>query len=307
MEVVELSVILRERIIDEIFFALGLTRTGWARQLFGRFFHLPAGRFGRIMAKCDRQVIRSGLSGAARWVLPYFSVNVQILGKNQVVQEGPLLVAANHVGAYDALALLANIPRPDLSMVVSDTRILRSLTAANDHFIFVPRETSGRMAVLRECIQHLKSGGALLIFPRGEVEPDPGFMPGAEDSLVNWSNSIEIMLRKVPETLLQIAIVSGILLPKFINSPLTRLRCTLPARQKLGEFLQVIQQMIFPTTVAVNPRVSFSDPVLITDLGEVNIMAGIRRIACQVLIEHKVSMAKGYLSSEMQARNTSTT
>jgi hypothetical protein len=99
------------------------------------------------------------------------------------------------------------------------------------------------------------------------VELDPGFMPGAEDSQVNWSNSIEIMLRKVPETLLQIAIVSGILLPKFINSPLTRLRCTLPARQKLGEFLQVIQQMVFPKTMAVNPRVSFSDPVHITDLG----------------------------------------
>jgi hypothetical protein len=65
--------------------------------------------------------------------------------------------------------------------------------------------------------------------------------------------------------------------------------------------------MVFPKTVAVNPRVSFSDPVLITDLGEVNIMAGIRRIACQVLIEYKVSMAQGYLSSEMQARNTSTT
>jgi hypothetical protein len=230
MEVVEHSVILRERIIDEIFFALGLTRTGWARQLFGRFFRLPAGRFGRIMAKCDRQVIRSGLSGAARWVLPYFSVNVQILGKNSVVQEGPLLVAANHVGGVRRAGLARQYPTPRPLPGVLGYQNTTLPDGRNDHFIFVPRETGGRMAVLRECIQHLKSGGALLIFPRGEVEPDPGFMPGAEDTLVNWSNSIEIMLRKVPETLLQIAIVSGILLPKFINSPLTRLRCTLPAR-----------------------------------------------------------------------------
>ncbi len=43
--------ILKQRITDEIFFALGLGRTGFMRRVLGGLFSQPADRFARIAAK----------------------------------------------------------------------------------------------------------------------------------------------------------------------------------------------------------------------------------------------------------------
>ncbi|MDP2990991.1 MAG: 1-acyl-sn-glycerol-3-phosphate acyltransferase, partial [Kiritimatiellota bacterium] len=234
--------------------ALAGSRTGLLRWLLGPLFYLPAHHFAHIFARLDNEVPYSGLSGGARLVLPDFSLHVNSRGAEFIPASGPLLVVSNHPGAYDSLAITASIPRKDVKIVVSDVKFVHSLRAASQYFIYVPPETAGRMAVLRSAIQHLKNGGALLIFAHGEVEPDPAVSPGASQSIQDWSPSVEIMLRKVPDAWLQIVIASHMLLPQFFNSPIARLRRQPHTRQKLAEVTQVIQQMLFPKSIESNVR-----------------------------------------------------
>ena len=80
-----------------------------------------------------------------------------------------------------------------------------------EHGIPVPYDIPSRLQTVRSTIHHLNNDGAVLLFPSGNVEPDPAVSPGAEQSLSGWSPSIELFLRRVPETISVVAIASGIL------------------------------------------------------------------------------------------------
>ena len=56
------------------------------------------------------------------------------------------------------------------------------------------------MLAMREALRHLESGGAVLLFARGTIDPDPAFMAGGESELNGWSRSLEIFLGSVPES-----------------------------------------------------------------------------------------------------------
>jgi len=236
----------------------------------------------------EDEVPQSGLNGGARRILPDFNLSYTARGQEQIPAEGALLIACNHPGAYDSVVVTACIPRRDLKLVVSDTGFAHALTASSRYFIFIPVDIPGRMAALRACVQHLQSGGALLIFARGDVEPDPAIMAGAEAALQDWSPSIEIMLRKAPQTRLQVAIASGVILRRFIENPITKLRSKPPQRQKLAEFLQVIQQMLFPCSVAAHVQLSFDSPVRADSLPNDTMMPAITQRARQLLEAHRV-------------------
>jgi len=278
--------IFRENITGEIFFALGASRTGWARRTFGWLFRKPTGHFGRIIAKMEAAIALEGLPGGARAVLSDFALTSTADGQQHFTREGPALVVSNHVGAYDSLAIAAHIPRRDLTFMVSDVPFLRSLPEARQHYIFVPTDTPGRMAALRAGIEHLTRGGALLVYAHGEVEPDPALLPGAHQAIADWSPSIEILLRKAPQTRLQLVIASGMLLPRYLNHPLTRLRKQPFHRQKLAETLQILSQMVNPGREPVTMRVSFARPLTIADLPEGRLMPGIIAAARQLLAAH---------------------
>lgn len=278
--------IYRERITDEIFFALGAPRDGLARRAFGWVFAKPAGHFGRIVAKMEAAIAREGLPGGARAVLPDFALTSTATGAEAFPTDGPVLVVSNHVGAYDSLAIAAHIPRRDLTLMVSDVPFLRSLTEASAHYIFVPTDAGGRMAALRAGIEHLKRGGALLVYAHGEVEPDPALLPGAEEAIAEWSPSVEILMRKAPGTRLQLVIASGMLLPRFLNHPLTRLRKKPFHRQKLAETLQILSQMLHPGRHPVRMRVSFARPLSLADLPEGRLMPAVIAEARALLQRH---------------------
>lgn len=259
--------LLGDRITDEIFFVLGLPRSGFLRRSFGALFHLPANRFGRVAANFENETTRAGLGAGARQVMDDFSLTVATTGVENIPSEGPVLIISNHPGAYDSVIITACIPRKDLTLVVSDIPFARALASARAHFIFVSTDTTERMNALRQMVKHLKNGGALLLFASGEVEPDPAFMPGAAETMATWSRSIEVLLRKVPEARLVVEIASGVLLPKFVYNPITKLRKMPYHQQKLGEMLQIFQQLLFPKSVGeINVHVSFSKPILPDEL-----------------------------------------
>ena len=289
----EQAAVYREKIIDEICYALGVPRNGVMRRLLGPLFRHAANGFGRIAARVDNEVRFSGLSGGARRILPDFSLNPAVRGAENIPMDGPLLVASNHPGALDSLGILSCIPRKDLKVVLSDVPFTRAFSIARRYFIYVPQSVSGRITALRASIDHLKGGGALLIFAHGDVEPDPELSPGAGEAIQDWSRSIEIMLREVPDAWLQVAITSGVLMSKFVHSPIVKIRKTAPRRQKLAEVLQISQQMVFPQSVRTRVHISFAKPVKGMDLAGDDLMPAVIRIARRLLEDHLASLKTG--------------
>jgi hypothetical protein len=146
------------------------------------------------------------------------------------------------------------------------------------------------MTTVRSIIRQLECGGSLLIFPSGTIDPDPDIMPGAYEALEEWSPSLDVILRKVPQTQIIVTIVSGVLNPSFLRNPLARLHKGLRERQKVAEFLQVAQQLFFPKSLSLLPRVSFSPPVSVFQLqrleGSTSVLRSVVEKAQQLLAEH---------------------
>lgn len=258
---------LRRTIAQEIWKALGLSPDTRLRHLLDPLVWAPTRRFAQVAANFDRTVAESGFLEAVRSVMPRFLAGVEVSGQAQLPASGPLLVAANHPGGADALAVAANLPRSDLKIVVSALPFVRELPNSARHFIYTTLDPHQRMEVVRASIRHLRQGGALLIFPRGVLEPDPEVLTGASDSLGDWSPSLGIIARAVPQLEIVTAIVSGVLSRASLHNPLTRLRKEPRERQKLAEIVQVIQQLLFPRRAVVNARLSFGPPVAASEFG----------------------------------------
>ena len=84
-------------------------------------------------------------------------------------------------------------------------------------------------------------------------------MPGAETEIMAWSRSLEIFLRRAPQTEVLISIVSGVLAKKWVRHPLTRLRRERRDRQRLAEMLQVVIQLFKEQALEIKPYVTFGE------------------------------------------------
>jgi hypothetical protein len=282
----------RERTIDEIVRALGLSPSGTARRLIGPLFRPAAARFARLLARADGEAASSGLPGAARSALSDLALEPVVRGADRVPADGPLVIASNHPGAYDSLAIMAAVPRTDLKVMISDAGLTRAFPAASGFFIFTPFTAGGGARALREAIRHLESGGSLLIFPHVEVEPDPEVRPGAREALAGWSPSLAVLLRRVPGVRLELAMASGILLPRFLRSPLVRIRRREHQRQKLAEVLQLVWQILFPKRVRPVIHLSFAAPLAAGDLPAGRAMPILIEAAGRLLDEHMAAVRK---------------
>jgi hypothetical protein len=258
---------LRQTLTTEILGAAGLPHAGALRAVFSPLVWPPAHLFARLAAEFDRHVAQSGLIEAVRVTLPRFVEGVRAQGTENIPVSGPLVIASNHPGAYDGLVVASCLPRDDLKVVVTDRPFFRYLYAASSHLIYTPRDTSGRMGVVREAVRHLRAGGALLIFAHGQVEPDPAVVPGAEQTLAAWSPSVPLFLRQVPGVNLVVSIVSGVLAPSALRHPLTRLQEGWQARQLLAEIVQVSQQLVFKRRFGLEPAVRFAIPLTSAEFG----------------------------------------
>jgi len=169
----ELMPILQQTITLEVAKALGFSRTGRAPKLIAPLVAAATGRFARLAARFDEDVVSAGLCEAARRFLPAFIAGCRQTGAEGVPVAGPLLIASNHPGASDALAIAVSLGRDDLHIALSDSAFVRALPHAGQHFIRVPLDTEGRAQVIREIIETLRAGKSVLIFPTGHVTPDP--------------------------------------------------------------------------------------------------------------------------------------
>lgn len=256
-------------ILKEAFWVMGIDRRPWLGWLLEPIFRPPIGRFSRLAANFENTVARKGLHDATYDFMSQFIAEIDIIGAENLPVEGPLLIAANHPAAYDFFLIAATLPRDDLKLVASNINIVRRLPAMAEHFIFIGSkevmgDTHSRMAAVRASVRHLKQGGALLIFPTGTVDPDPAINPeGARQALEKWSPSLDLFIRRVPETKIFVTIVRGVLSKRWYKSPVTWLRREPHNKQKVAEIFQVMQQLYFPNSLKLRPGLSFSRPLTV--------------------------------------------
>lgn len=235
--------------------AFGLGDAAW------RLFRLPARRLARQATRYDAIVGRAGLAAGGAWALRQLSRKTEVSGAERVPSEGPLLVVSNHPGLADAVSLFAALPREDLRVVAAERPLLKQLPNTTRYLFPFPATPEGRFRVVRAAARHLRSGGALLTFPAGRIEPDPAVLPGALASLDRWSASVDLFARLAPDLQVVPAIVSGVLSPAALGNPLTRLRRESRDREWLAATIQILTPSLYDVTV----RVRFGAPVRASD------------------------------------------
>lgn len=253
---------LSETLIYELTKALALPQTErakrWVRLIFGKAARAAA----EVGLGLDRAVAEGGLYGGARWLLPRFVKSHAARGVENIPPSGPLVIAANHPANVDSVVISAYIPRPDYKVIIGDIPFFEHLPHVSQRAIYAPdiADTIGRMQTIRQSLRHLKSGGALLIFPRGGIEPDPDFMPNPDGEFHRWSRSLEIFLEHVPRLQILIAMVSGVIAPKTLRHPITWFRRQPPDKQRLAFLYQLARQMLAGKEIfGLTPRVTFGE------------------------------------------------
>jgi len=258
-------------ILDDLFKDFVASRL-WIRKLLEPLTWPSVYRFAEIVSQFEKIVAYSGFHEAMRRVVSSFVSEIQQTGCENVPEHGPLLVVSNHPGTCDSLVIAASLPRNDLKIIAAGFPLLRTLPNTSQHLIFTdhPAAPASNFSVVRTAIRHLQSGGAVLIFPSGRVEPDPAVLPGAVEALRAWSPSIELFLRKVPKIKVQFTAVSGVLVQAFLRHPVINLLSGSRSPQAVAGAIQTITQVLFTGLVRLKPAISFGIPKTIEELWRSN-------------------------------------
>jgi 1-acyl-sn-glycerol-3-phosphate acyltransferase len=175
-----------------------------------------------------------------RWVLSQFIKDIKVVGMRQIPTQGPVLIVSNHPGTVDSIAIVSALPRDDIKIISGFTPFTNKLPNTRNHLIYTNQDTFTRMSVLRATIRHLEKGGCLLTFPGGRIDPDPAISQDLAKNNNHWSKSIALIIKRVPQTRLIITTISHVLLIRFMNHPLARIRRNYAERQRVAEMLQII-------------------------------------------------------------------
>lgn len=230
----------------------------WAAPVLTGVARLAVGRFVADLIEMDAAIARGGLAAAAELVLPRYASTVTIRGAGRVPPSGPLVVVANHAGTVDAPALWRLLAaRDDLRIIALDRHLLRVLPHLTSRLLFVKGDAHERTGLVHRVVDHLRSGGAVLTYPAGKIEPDPRLRLGdALASLATWGNGVELMARLVPGTAVLPVAVSGVISQRMLLNPLSRWRATSPDREWTAATLQMLVH-----DRSINPVLSAGEPL----------------------------------------------
>jgi hypothetical protein len=235
-------------------------------------FRGVARKFARQMLDFDDAVGQIGLPDAGRQALRRYVRSARIYsapstGSGQrPLPDGPFLALSNHPGTVDTLALFSALNRRDLRIIAVDRTFLKSLPNVSERLFYVTDDPSARMSLVRQASEHLRSGGAALTFPGGEIEPDPNVYPGAVEALQKWTNSVGVFLRMAPETAILPVLVRGVLWEKTANHPLSYVKKTRKEREMLAAAFQSLIQISLDRK-PLDVTVQIGKPITLAELG----------------------------------------
>lgn len=247
--------------VREIFRATKLPYRTWMRKIISSIVNKPVSRFAALIADFDETIKSHGFPAASSKLLQELTGPVVADGVENIPREGPLILASNHPGTYDGLAIISHLPRNDFRLVVSGVPFFQNLPNASKNLIFATHDISDRMTVIRKIVRHLHDGGSILIFPSGRLDPDPSIFSDSGTGLYRWSRSIDVFMSRVPDAKLVLTITSGILSKEFIHNPLLKFYKDDHEKRRLMEFIQIINQMILRKPLNLSPKVSFSNQI----------------------------------------------
>lgn len=104
----------------------------------------------------------------------------RVSGREHIPREGAYVVIANHLGWLDALALLIVLPvEPRLHFIADVTGMMRrrwewALVRAAGGIVPVDRARRGDVRLFRHVARCLEAGGAVALFPEGDMGPAEG-------------------------------------------------------------------------------------------------------------------------------------
>jgi hypothetical protein len=240
--------------LTEINLADLVSSFGWEKvpflsRLLRLLFKSTARKFAQMMLEFDANVAAQGLAQASHELLKKFARTVTVYGQDNI-PAGPVLALSNHPGTVDTLALFATLRRQDLRIVATQRPFLEALNNVSHSLNFITEEPGERIAVVKRIRKHLDQGGAVLTFPAGKIDPDPGVYRGAIEALQQWTDSAGVFLRLSPETVLLPVVVRGVIWEKPAHSPILKL---LQPNQEKREKLAVALQLIAHVTIGLNP------------------------------------------------------
>lgn len=119
-----------------------------------------------------------------RWVIRhllrrYFGLTVT--GTEHIPTRGPVVLAANHPSQMDPLVLWAAVPRRLTVLAAAEVLSMPVIGPLVRPFRPVPVKR-GRfdLRAIKECLNRLRAGEALLIFPEGKISTDGRLQPPHE-------------------------------------------------------------------------------------------------------------------------------
>jgi putative hemolysin len=251
--------------LDDLVSSFGWEHRPFFARILRRLFHKPAQNFAQQMLEFDSAIEAHGLTEASRRTERRYVRDVRVFGLDHL-PAGPFLALSNHPGITDTLALFCVLQRPGLKIIALDRPFLMSLPNMSRQLFFVKDDPASRMALVRQVSGHLRSGGAALTFPAGEIEPDPDVYPGALESLQAWTDSVGVFIRIAPETAVLPMLVRSVIWNKVAKLPLLKIKKTRADREKLAAALQLLT-MVMWNAKPVSVTVQIGKPITVKELG----------------------------------------
>lgn len=289
--------------LDDLVSSFGWQDRPIPARLLRSLFLNPAQTFAKIMVDFDAAVGSHDLTEASRLTQRHFARDVRVFGPDpstgsgqRLVPESAFLALSNHPGMSDSLSLFCALKRPDLKIIALNRPFLNALPNMSKQLFFVKDDPTSRMALVRQVSGHLRSGGAALTFPAGEIEPDPDVYPGAVESLQAWTDSVGVFIRMAPETAILPVLVRNVIWGKAANFPLLKIKKTKDEREKLAAALQLLAMIVW-NTKPVSVTVQIGKPITVKDLGTTDtqvihqaVLAEMKRLIKNPPVGHGISV-----------------
>lgn len=250
--------------LDDLISSFGWEKSPLLAGMLRALFTLPARKFARQMLDFDDAVGQFGLADGARQAQRLYVRSLRLF--SAPLPAGPFLALSNHPGTVDTLALFSALNRSDLKIIAVDRPFLKSLTNVSQRLFYVTDDPGTRMSLVRQVSGHLRSGGAILTFPAGKIEPDANVYPGAVEALQGWTDSVGIFVRMAPETAILPIVVRGVIWNEAARHPLTRLKKSREEREKLAAAFQLLAHMIL-NKKPLDVTVQIGKPITTIELG----------------------------------------